>query len=51
VYITKEKIVTLNVIKMLCAEIGPKHFDKLEPEPGPTYNFGPHTEAGKCLDN
>jgi len=22
-------------------EIGPKHFDELKPEPGPTYNSGP----------
>jgi len=45
-YVTKEKNVTLNVIKkfFMQAEIGPKHLDKLKPEPalpekpGPTYN-------------
>ena len=34
IYVTKEKIITLNVIITLYA--GPKYFDKLKPEPGPT---------------
>jgi len=36
-YVTKAKIVALNVIKSFVSrpEMGPKHFDKLKPEPGP----------------
>ena len=42
-YVTKEKNVTLNVIKkfFMQAEIGPKHLDKLKPEPAPTRKARP----------
>jgi len=38
IYITKEKVVTLNTKKScVCRrEIDPKYLDKLKPEPGPT---------------
>jgi len=35
---TKVSLVSKDVVCR--SEIGPKHFDKLKPEPGPTYNSG-----------
>jgi len=52
-YLTKEKIVTLNAIKKLCmqARIGPPHFDKLKPESGPTRKSPTYNSDAAMMGN